>query len=323
MYLLRNKFLNTAAMLLAPPDDNKSVAQTERDNITVDSFTNDEHSDDQNKNNDNNENDDENEEDEDDENVDDEENKDEDKDKEKEEDEQETEEQKTARLAKEKEEAKLARKNERQQRKWDRLAGEKKAAEDRVKELEAQLAEKTVDGLTEEEVERRAEARAEEKRKADKILADQKEFEKNCDTLEDAAKKVDKDFTKKINELVQDIGSAIPNTVINTLVELDHGNGGEVLAYLANNVDEAEDVFELKDDARKLTIKLTRISDKLVEAKKAPKRQRSNLPPPIEPVTEGNRKDSTGPLTGKESMEDFVAKRNKQIAEKRAAQGLR
>lgn len=319
MFKLRNHFINTTSMFLAPPnegeEDTRTDAQKERDAIEISSST-DENKDDKNssENEEANEEDDDN--DDEDENEEDDEEENDEKD-EVEEKKEETAEEKTARLAAEKEERKQAR----IQRKFDKIAAEKTAAENRVKELEKQLGEKTVEGLTEEEVERRAEAIAATKLTEKQLKDAKKAFEDNCDKLEEAAIKSDKNFPRAINELTTELGP-IPSVIINTLTELDNDNGGEVLAYLANNVDEAEDLYELKGNERKLTIKLTRISDKLKEAKKAPKKERSNVPAPITPIGEGNRRESTSTnVTGKESMEDFVAKRNAADAKRREARG--
>jgi hypothetical protein len=219
---------------------------------------------------------------------------------------EETDEEKETRLAAEK----AQRKADRQQRKWDKLAAEKTAAEAKVKELEAKLKENPVEGLTEEEVERRAEAKAELKLAERNQQNAQKEFEKTIDKLEADAIKVDTNFPKALSSLVEEIGM-VPGEIINVLADLDNENGGEVLSYLANNVDEAEDIYELKKNPSRLALKLVRISDKLKEAKKAPRKERSRVPEPIIPVSEGGDKQNS-PLTGKEDMETWVAKRNRQ-----------
>lgn len=325
MNIFRNRFLNTASFLLAPPDtpneieDNRSEAQKQRDAIEISDSTDENN----NKNgssssDENKEETDENEEDEeenDDENEDDdEENKNEDENKKEDENKEETDEEKTARLTQEKEDRRQAR----QQRKWDKLAAEKTAAEKRVQELEARLKEQPVEGLTEEEVQRRAAELAATKLAEKQAQDNKKKFEDTCDSLEAVAIKTDKEFSRKVVEMTTEIGP-IPAPIIEILAELDNENGGEVLAYLANNIDEAEDLFELKSNERKLTAKLVRISDKVKEASKKPKRERSNLPAPIDPV--GNSRQENTRITGKETQEEFNAKRAKQEAEKRAARG--
>lgn len=325
MNIFRNRFLNTASFLLAPPDipneneDTRSEAQKQRDAIEISDSTDENNNKNGSSSSDENEEDEEeNEEDEeenDDENEDDdEENKNEDENKKEDENKEETDEEKTARLTQEKEDRRQAR----QQRKWDKLAAEKTAAERRVKELEDQLKEKPVEGLTEEEVQRRADALAATKLAEQQAKDAKKKFEDTCDSLESVAIKTDKDFSKKIVEVTSELGP-IPAPIIEVLGDLEHGNGGQVLAYLADNIDEAEDLYELRDNPRRLDRALSKISDKLKEAEKKPKRERSNLPAPIEPV--GNSRQESTRITGKETQEEFNAKRAKQIAEKRAARG--
>lgn len=325
MNIFRNRFLNTASFLLAPPDipneneDTRSEAQKQRDAIEISDSTNENNNKNGSSSSDENEEDEEeNEEDEeenDDENEDDdEENKNEDENKKEDENKEETDEEKTARLTQEKEDRRQAR----QQRKWDKLAAEKTAAEKRVQELEARLKEHPVEGLTEEEVQRRAAELAATKLAEQQAKDAKKKFEDTCDSLESVAIKTDKDFSKKIVEVTSELGP-IPAPIIEVLGDLEHGNGGQVLAYLADNIDEAEDLYELRDNPRRLDRALSKISDKLKEAEKKPKRERSNLPAPIEPV--GNSRQESTRITGKETQEEFNAKRAKQEAEKRAARG--
>ena len=325
MNIFRNRFLNTASFLLAPPDmpneieDNRSEAQKQRDAIEISDSTDENNNKNGSSSSDENEEDEEeNEEDEeenDDENEDDdEENKNEDENKKEDENKEETDEEKTARLTQEKEDRRQAR----QQRKWDKLAAEKTAAEKRVQELEARLKEHPVEGLTEEEVQRRAAELAATNLAEQQAKAAQKKFEDTCDSLESAAIKTDKDFSKKIVEVTSELGP-IPAPIIEVLGDLEHGNGGQVLAYLADNIDEAEDLYELRDNPRRLDRALSKISDKLKEAEKKPKRERSNLPAPIEPV--GNSRQESTRITGKETQEEFNAKRAKQIAERQSQRG--
>jgi len=317
MYILRNKFLNTASFLLAPPNegeqDTRSDAQKERDAIEINDSTDGEDKnrapvDTEDKTGDEEDNDEEENKEEDEKDKD--ENKDEEEDKNKEE----TDEEKTARLAKEKEDRKQAR----QQRKWDKLAAEKTAAERERDELKRRLEEKPVEGLTEEEVERRAAEKVAEKLREKQLEDAKKEFEDNCDTLEAAAIKIDTNFPRKVQELAEDLGP-IPRAVINTLAELDNKNGGAVLNYLADNVDEAEEIYDLRNNERRLAIKLTRLSDKLKEEAKPVRRERSNVPPPITPV-DGAVKDNNR-ITGKETQEEFNAKRARQIEERNKQRG--
>ena len=153
-----------------------------------------------------------------------------------EEEEEEDSEEEKARKEKEKED----RKQERLQRKFDKLAAEKTKAEKEVEALKKQLAEKPVEGLTEEEVERRAAAKAEQLAAAKEAEKAQKEFEKTADSLIKAANKVDKEFEKKINDVAKDTGVLMPKYMVEILADLDHKNGAEILARLADD----EDLYE-------------------------------------------------------------------------------
>ena len=311
-------------MLFAPPDtpiegdkeqeqqeDDRTDAQKQRDSIEVSDSTDKKDnigSDNKDADDDNDDNDNDNDEDE---NEDDDEA---DENKEKNKNEEETDEQKSARIAKEKEDRREAR----VQKRIDKAVAAQRAAEARAEAAEAKLKEQPIEGLTEEEVQRRADALAATKLAEKQAQDNKKKFEDTCDNLEAVAIKTDKEFSRKVVEMTTEIGP-IPAPIIEILAELDNENGGEVLAYLANNIDEAEDLFELKSNERKLTAKLVRISDKVKEASKKPKRERSNLPAPIEPV--GNSRQESTRITGKETQEEFNAKRAKQEAEKRAARG--
>jgi hypothetical protein len=225
--------------------------------------------------------------------------------------EDETEEQKKEREAKEKEAAKAQRKQDRTQRRIDRLVAEKKAAEAEVTRLKEQLAANPDQKLTAEEIEAQAEAKA-AKKMADKELADlQAKFEADCDALAKVANKVDKQFDEKINELAEDIGP-IPSFMIGVLADMD--NGGEVLAYVAND-------DELAKPA-KMTKLLVEISTKLTEAKKKPKKQISKVEAPGEPVKGSRVVSSQLTEADTKNMDAYVAKRQKMMMEKRKAQGF-
>lgn len=231
--------------------------------------------------------------------------------------EDETEEQKKEREAKEREEAKANRKQDRMQRRIDKAVAAQKQAESEIARLKAQLEADPDKKLTEEEVEAKAEALAVKKAKARELQTIQAQFDKDCETLQKAANKVDKQFDQKINELAEDIG-AIPSFMIGILADLD--NGGEVLAYVANDDELAEDVWAAKP--AKMTRMLVEISAKLADAKKKPKKQISKVEAPGEPV-KGNRVVSNVITEADtKNMDSYVAKRMKQIAEKRKMGGF-
>jgi hypothetical protein len=296
--------------------DPKAAAAAERAAIQVDESSSKRPTSSEENNDENNDN----EEDDDDEEEEGEEEGEEKQEEENNNDNEETDEQKTVRLAKEKEERKQAR----QQRKWDRLAAERDEQRRRADALEAKLKELPVDGLTEEEVERRAEEKAAKKLAAKEAELAQRQFEETIDSLEAQAVKANKNFNVELSAMVEELGM-VPGEVISVLADLDNKNGGEVLNYLASNIDEAEDIFELKKSPSKLALKLIRISDKIKGDTKpvANIRRRSNVPDPIAPVGEGRNDPGNGPLTGKESMDDWVAKRNKQAeAHQRRKMGM-
>lgn len=300
------QYLNSTAFFEKPDDqgvDNRTAAQKERDSITVD-VTNGRKEGDVEGGDDNTTDD------EDDENEDDE---DEDEGKEDEE-KQETDEEKAARIAQEKEE----RRQSRIQKRIDKLTASNKNYEAEIARLQKQLEAKPIEGVTEEDIERMAEERA-NKKLQDKLQKDaESQFFAMCDRLESEATKVDKNFPKKVEELVKEIGMPIPGTLMTIVSELDNENGGAVLNYLTDNPDEAEEIYKLSE--RKMTQKLIRISDKLKDVTPKPTRQRSNVPEPVTPINERNT-NSDLIITGKESMDDFARKRAKQIEERRKARG--
>lgn len=227
----------------------------------------------------------------------------------------ETEEQKTARLAAEKDE-KETRKKERQQRKWDKLAAEKTAAEKEVEKLKAQLAEKPVEGLTEEEVERRAAEKAKTLTQQQQQEREEKEFAKTADGLIKDAKKIDKDFEKNINKVAEDTGIKMPKYMVDILADLDNDNGHEILALMAKDEDLYEEICELSE--RRMIRRLDKMSDEIKLKAKAPKKEPSNLPDPIEPINDGtNNRGNTLPTNPTKNMDEYVRIRALQTAEAR------
>ena len=230
--------------------------------------------------------------------------------------EEETDEQKAEREAKEKIEAKATRKQDRMQRRIDRAVAAQKTAENEIARLKAQLDANPDQKLTAEEIESKAEALA-VKKAQEKELADlQTKFNKDCDILMKAAVKADKDFDQKINDIAEDVG-LIPSFMIGILSDLD--NGGEVLAHIANDDELAEEIWAMKP--AKMTRTIVEISTKLEAAKKPPKKQISKVPDPGTPVKGNRQVSSTITEADTKNMDNYVAKRMKQIADKRKAQG--
>lgn len=305
---IKSRFLNTSAMMMLPDNEGGAALtpEQEREAITVETSVNKEEPSEVETTDEKDEDGEE----------------DSDGEEEKEELVEETEEEKTERLAKERE-AKKDRENrreERRQRKFDKLAAERNAALEENERLKKQIAENNPDGLTEEEVERRAEAKAAAKLQEQELARQQREFDKNVKDLELSAKKVDPKFNEKLDNMIEDLDRPIPGSVISILSDLDHKNGGEVLNYLTENLDEADDIFDLS--LHKMTQKLIRISDKLKETKKDKngKTVRKPPPPPLNTVRETGKAE-TNILTGKESMDDFVRIRERQSEQYRKSKG--
>lgn len=224
--------------------------------------------------------------------------------------ENETDEQKEARIAKEKEDRRQAR----IQKRIDRLTAENGNKDKEIERLKAQLKEQPVEGLTEEEVERRAAAKAEQALKDKQAKDAEADFDKRNQGLYEAAKKADKAFENNVMELAEELNGVFPRELVYVLTDLDNENGGEVLSYLAlpDNVEEAVDILKLPPT--KMMNKLIRISDKLKETKKAA-RKKSAVAAPIEPVGEGNKRQrNVLPPNPTQNIDEWVRIRNEQSA---------
>lgn len=305
------RYLNSAAVFY--PEDTKTPVEIEREKIAS-TVTQMEKEDDPWKDNNKEEEkeEEENKEEESDDKEDDEEDK-----------EGETDDQKKERIAAEKQ----ARKDARMQKRIDTLTAQLDLTKKETDALKKQLEANPDKTLTAEEVQRQA------KELAQQILNERNEqegkakFDEDCEKVEKAAKKADKDFIKNINEAASEVGP-IPQPMIYLLVnELDYDNMGEVMAYLAKNVDEYEDIYNYS--IPRMTRALNKISTKLhteAEENKKNKKERSKVPPPVTPVKEGRGASSTTVLPAKpnenaESMEKFVRLRAEQDAARRKARG--
>lgn len=209
-------------------------------------------------------------------------------------------------LKDEKKEAKTQAEKDRIQRRIDRLTKERSDLKTENENLKRQLAAKPDDekALTEDEVERRAEIKAEEKRL-------QRQFADDCDKLASEAKKIDKDFDKKVGLMAEEVGN-IPSQMIGILADLP--NGGAVLSHLTNDLDAAEEVYKMSP--ARMALKLAKLSDKLIEEAK-PKRAISKVPPPNEPL--GGKGNTPEVLSDKLSDQEWIRIRNREVAEKNAA----
>jgi hypothetical protein len=247
-----------------------------------------------------------------------EEGEEEDEDGEKEEEEvEETDEEKAAREAREKAEAKAQRKDARIQRRIDTAVAAQRKAETELAELKATIDANPDKKLTEAEVQTRAEAIAADKLAQANLERLQKEFNANCDRLQEAATKADKLFTPKVVEMTNDLGP-IPSRIIGILADLD--NGPDVLRLMVDDIDEAEKLYDLKDRPEKLAIAIVRLADKLAEANKPKPKKLSKVPAQGDPIKpKGNVQSNV--ITGKESTEDYIAKRTAQREQQRKIRG--
>lgn len=229
----------------------------------------------------------------------------------------ETEEQKTARITQEKEDRRQAR----VQKRIDKLTATIGSKDNEIAELKKQLAERPKEGLTEEEIERRAAAIAEAKLKDKDAKEAEANLKKAVDKLVDDANKLDKEFQKKINSVSEETGAKMPTYMVDILTELDNENGHEILNQLANDADLFEEVCALPE--RKMTQRLIRMSDKLKEdsKKKQPKKE-EKLPDPIVPISDGgNNRGNALPAKPTQNMEEFARVRALQSAEYRKTKG--
>ncbi len=213
-------------------------------------------------------------------------------------------------LETEKHEAKTAKEKERIQKRIDKEVAKRKVLETELADLKAQLAAKSSeDGIkfTKEDVEAEAIKLAEQK-------INEREFTNACNRLADGAKKLDKDFDKKIQALSEDV-APLPGYMIRILYENENNYGSNVLVHFANNPDIYEDIYTL--DEVKMARAIDKIANKLLAETKAKPKQISKVPPPNEPIN-GAAKTPIN-LSDKEPMEDWIAKRNRQVAERQAA----
>lgn len=313
--MLKSLLLSSVRPFLAPPDDKATAAAKERETIVV---TKPEGDDDGN-NEDNNDKDNKGEEKKEgeegsDENSDDDKSGDEEGDGEgeeegqddKEEGDENSEEEKKELTAEQKEIERLKKQLDRAQRRIGKTSAERDTNKKKVAELQAALDKKIEEGeqpLTEEEVERRAELKAEKK-------VTETQFDNMQKSLISDAKKLDPKFMEKIGELAADV-APLPGFMIPALANLDHENGGAVLNYLTDNPDEYETILA-SDDATKMLTKLIRISDKLHEASKPKPKKISKTPDPAKPLKGNQSSPSVLPSDPTKDMDKFVRVRAQQ-----------
>lgn len=232
-----------------------------------------------------------------------------------------SEEEKAAAEKAEKEAAKARRKEERTQRRIDELTAKAKAAEEALAEFKNANPDSK---LTEAEIEARAEALADKKLAAKQLKEIQDQFDADCDKLQKAGKKLDKDFDAKVEDMADQFGK-IPSFMIGVLSDFE--NGADVLVHLANDDDEAERIFGLQSKPAKMTKELVEISNKITitkaEAEKAANKSKekkvSKVPDPIIPVNGGRVQSTqiTADDTKPENIDNYIRKRQAQIEQRR------
>lgn len=184
-----------------------------------------------------------------------------------------------------------------------RIAKEKAKTEAALAEAKAlrEAAGPKKETYTEEEVE--AKSRVDAVR-----IANQMAFDAACNNLAKAAAKENPKFNESYTEMLENVEPR-PEAVRDVLEDvLNLENGHTVLNHLTKDIDEAERVFALAPRAR--TIELAKLSAKLAAPKPKPI---SKAPDPITPVGGNNR--SPGTLTENQAMDEWMATRQKQIAE--------
>lgn len=215
--------------------------------------------------------------------------------------------------------AKAKRKEDRVQKRIDAVIAERDIANTKIAELQAKLDANPDAKLTEEEVETRATAKANEKIREAEVKKLQNDFDADCETLRKEAIKTDKDFDDKINDIAEQFGP-IPSFMIGVLSDVS--NGGEVLATIAADDDLAEKIWDLKSKPAKMTKELLEISNKLISDKKKPKKEISKVEV-ITPLNSNNVKETiiTDKDTTPDGMPDYVAKRRAQMEQQKKARG--
>lgn len=227
----------------------------------------------------------------------------------------ETDEARATREAAEKLTAKAKRKDDRMQRRIDEATARAKAAENELKTFKEANPDVK---LTEEEVQAKAELIANQKLAAKTAAEVQTNFDNACAKLAKEATRIDPKFSDKVEDMAEQFGP-IPSFMIGVLEDFD--NGAEVLATLVNDDDLAEKIYNLKTSPARMTRELVAISNKLIDAKKKPKKEISKVPDPVEPVNGSRHVSTTITEADTKDMPSYVAKRRAQQEANRKARG--
>lgn len=212
------------------------------------------------------------------------------------------------------------KKQERMKQKLDKKDADNKALKKRIADLEAKVAANPDKVLTEDDVELRAEKKANDTREREKLR-------EKGDKLADEAQKHLKMKDKEFNKLIADTLSALedadykgfPAEVVDALSDID--NGGVALAHLLKNPDELEECIGLIQRGKtiKLGVDLAKLANKLA----SPRRQISKVPDAIETLGgKATVADRLSFLTNKKNktpdeMQEYVQARNADIEQKR------
>jgi DNA repair exonuclease SbcCD ATPase subunit len=189
----------------------------------------------------------------------------------------------------------------------NRIQKERKKNQELRKELEEankQLAARPTDEkvFTEDEIERRADAKATQKQI-------EREFEASVNRIAKEAEKIDPAYKDKVAAMSEDYNNGmIPGAMIDILDNLPN-HGGDVLMYLTKNEDEYEEIHALSP--AKMALRLKDISDKI----KKPIKQASKVPAPNDPLK--GKGNSPEVLRDDMPMEDFARIRAQQVEARR------
>ena len=217
-------------------------------------------------------------------------------------------------LEAEKAAATTQKEKDRVQRRIDRLTAKTTTLEKENAELKKQLAAQPDKTLTEAEVDARANKIADQR-------FTEREFVNACNKIAKDATAVDKEFKKKIDAVVDELGGleagGMPGYMVGILDDMD--DGGKVLARIVNDIDEYEEIRALP--MAKMATRLAKISTQIeaeekaaAEAAKKKPKEPSKVPAAPDQLRGGS---TTLPGTYRKGMsqEDYVAMRTKQKAE--------
>lgn len=165
-------------------------------------------------------------------------------------------------------------------------------------------------GLTEQEVERRAQEKAMQ-------MAQQLEFNKTCNAIAATGEKEYKDWGTAMHNLtmVGALGQGASSEFLETVIELEAPQ--QVLHYLGTNLDQAKRIAEMSP--KKMALEMARLEATLrAPAPLPPMPPVSNAPAPIIPVG-GAAKIASGDITDPTMTPDeWFALRAKQVADRKS-----